>query len=77
MATRSELCISARCNRGGQSRLGHASDRLYRTGPETSQVSFSRRYDGSQLREIVEELRMRLSDEQVEASESELRYEFA
>ncbi len=60
-------------------RLGwvmHQIDFTQRDGT-TLQVSFSRRYDGNQLQEIIEELRMQLSEEQAEETEAELRSEFA
>lgn len=46
-------------------------------GGQTMQASFSRRYAGDQLREIVQELGMQLSIEKIEASDEELRHEFA
>jgi hypothetical protein len=72
-----KICISG--DAGALVHLGWVMHRIDFVEPDgkTLQVSFSRRFDGHQLQELVQELRMQLSDEQAEATEAELRYEFS
>jgi hypothetical protein len=47
------------------------------TDGTSCQLSFSRRYDGGQLYEMIQELRVQLSDKHVEPTHEEMRYEFS